>query len=58
MIITIGDAERLKFAFEKRIDELGKLAFDNPDIRKETDLKIQEYQRTLNKYRSINGNED
>lgn len=58
MIITTRDIKRLEFVFNKRIEELGKISFENPDIREEIGLEIQEYIRTLNKYKQFNGNED
>lgn len=58
MIITKGDLKRLEFVFNKRIEELGKLAFENQDIREKIDLEIQEYCRTLNKYKQFDCAED
>lgn len=58
MIITIGDSKRLNFAFNKRIEALEKLVSENPDIADEIKPQIQEYQRTLNKYKSFDSDKD
>lgn len=55
--ITINDIKNLKNAFNMRINDLDKLASENPDLKEMIDLQIQDYGRTLNKYRSFGKDE-
>lgn len=51
--ITIGDFNKMVFAFRQRIEELKRLREQNGDMSLDISKHIQEYEVALEKYRSL-----